>query len=93
MKKFQNTVQRLICKLSAKDSDSKHNFPVNENLVKRYTKSELARLYNRPLNTVMRWIHSDEELMQELHKSGYKKSQKELKKEQVRIIFEYLGEP
>ena len=97
MKKYQTLVQRFIGKLSKGDeiSEPKPN-PLAlkfEKYIKRYTKSELAALYNRPVNTLMRWINSDEELICELKSSGYHKYQKEFKREQVRIIFRHLGEP
>ena len=94
---FQKAVQKFIGKSSAKDkpvsTEPMGMFPINEELVKRYTKSELAVLYKRPVNTLMRWINADNELLQELYQTGYKRFQKEFKKEQVRIIFRHLGEP
>lgn len=61
--------------------------------VKRYTKSELAGLYNRSVSTVMIWMNDHPELIQLLKETGYKKSQKVFKKAQVQLIFEHLGEP
>lgn len=97
MNVFRKAVQKLIGKSSKRvkpllEQDESF-FSINENLVKRYTKSELAALYNRPVNTLMRWIYKDDELMQALAQTGYDRFQKEFKKEQVRIIFRHLGEP
>ena len=97
MKLLQKIVQNFTDKSYKKDKldieNIPYSFPVNEKLIKRYTKSELALLYNRPVNTLMRWINTDEDLIQELKRTGYNRFQKELKKEQVRIIFKHLGEP
>lgn len=103
MKKLLNTVQRLIRRLFRRDNLLKIQFvnrPVEvkpdsyfETPVKRYTKSELARLYNRKVETLMSWINDNPELIQSLKASGYKKSHKEFRKEHVRLIFTYLGEP
>lgn len=98
MKILQKAVQKLIEKLSPRDNHpiqlfTENHLPINENLVKRYTKSELAALYKRPTNTLMRWINKDTDLKEELSASGYNRYQKEFKKEQVRIIFKHLGEP
>ena len=97
MKRLQITVQRFIKRLFKKDKLIKFEPDFfgerYENHVKRYTKSELASLYQRPVNTLMRWIHGDIDLMCELKTNGYNKYQKEFKKEQVRIIFKHLGEP
>jgi len=64
-----------------------------ETPVKRYTKSELAMLYKRTVPTLMNWINDNPELIEALSRLGYKKSQKEFRKEHVRLIFTYLGEP
>jgi hypothetical protein len=64
-----------------------------ETPIRRYTKSELALLYNRSVATLMSWINQHELLLDELKKSGYKKSLKEFRKEHVLLIFAYLGEP
>jgi len=61
--------------------------------IQRYTKSELARLYNRRVPTLMSWINNNKDLIRELEDRGYKKSSKEFKKEHVLLIFAYLGEP
>ena len=71
--------------MNLQSSGSKH--------IKRYTKSELADLYRKPVYSLMRWIKKDEELFEELLATGYNTYQKEFKKEQVQIIFKHLGEP
>lgn len=64
-----------------------------ETPVQRYTKSELAILYNRSVATLMSWINQHEILLDELKSIGYKKSLKEFRKEHILLIFAYLGEP
>ena len=84
MKILQNTVRKLIKRFSGKDKNVDFEVPdrpMNEKYIKRYSKSELAQLYKRPVITLMRWIHNDEDLMKELLTHGYKKSLKALKKE------------
>lgn len=94
---LQRAVQKLIGisskKVNPPETQNDTSFLINESLVKRYTKSELASLYNRQVSTLMRWIYQDDELTEALHQTGYKRFQKEFKKEQVRIIFKHLGEP
>lgn len=103
MKKSLNTVQRLIRRLFRKDNPLRIHYvnrPVEvkpdsyfETPVKRYTKSELAGLYNRKVETLMSWINDNPELIGALKAQGYKKYHKEFRKEHVRLIFTYLGEP
>jgi len=63
------------------------------------SKSELAMAYAPNLtvqgavNRLMDWIHHNPELTESLLRTGYRKSQKLLTSLQVRIIFDYLGEP
>ena len=45
------------------------------------------------VNRLMDWIHHNPELTESLLRTGYRKSQKLLTSLQVRIIFDYLGEP
>jgi len=91
MKTLQNTVQKFMKEFFHKKNSEKNM--INTVEPKRYTKSQLAALYNRPVKTLMRWIHDDKELMEELKELGYNHYQKEFKKEQIRIIFDYIGEP
>jgi hypothetical protein len=96
-------VQKFIRKLFRRDNPiivRQVNFPIEvkpdsyfETPVKRYTKSELARLYNRKVETLMSWINDNPDLIGALKASGYKKSHKEFRKEHVRLIFTFLGEP
>lgn len=90
---MRKLIGKLFRKVKLIQEHNEPGFPINENLVKRYTKSELASLYNRPVNTLMRWINKDYELTEALRQTGYNRFQKEFKKEQVRIIFKHLGEP
>lgn len=96
MRKLQLNVRNYIDKLFKKDDPIKEQMKPNSSenpYVRRYTKSELAHLYKKPVYSLMRWIKQDEELFEELKATGYKTHQKEFKKEQVRIIFYHLGEP
>jgi hypothetical protein len=103
MKKLLNTVQEFIKKLFKRDNPVRYqhvSFPIEvkpdsyfETPIKRYTKSELAGLYNRKVETLMSWINDNPELIGALKALSYKKSHKEFRKEHVRLIFTYLGEP
>ena len=63
------------------------------------SKMELAMLYAPNLtpqgavNRLIDWIRHNPELTESLLRTGYRKSQKLLTSLQVRIIFDYLGEP
>ena len=70
MKTLQNTVQKFTKGFFHKKNNEKNMTNTVE--PKRYTKSQLAALYNRPVKTLMRWIHSDKELMEELKELGYR---------------------
>ena len=67
--------------------------------VRPMSKMELAMLYAPTLtpqgavNRLMEWIRHNPELTESLLRTGYRKSQKLLTSLQVRIIFDYLGEP
>ena len=109
MIKLQNTVQRYIRKLFKRDRARIINLYPYRNIlsqkelqeiakrskipIERYTKSELARMYKRTVQTFMKWVRDNKLLMQELKRTGYKSSLKEFTKEQVLLIFAYLGEP
>lgn len=62
-------------------------------------KKELAALYapglkpKSALNRLNAWLRYSPELMQELAAADYYATQKLLTARQVKIIFEYLGEP
>ena len=67
--------------------------------IQPYSKQELARAYapnlsmSAALNRLAQWIRGNVELMDHLLRSGYKIRQKVFTCYQVRLIFEYLGEP
>ena len=67
--------------------------------VRPMSKSELAMSYAPHLtpqgavNRLMDWIHHNPELHDMLLRSGYRKVQKLFTSYQVRLIFDYLGEP
>ena len=67
--------------------------------IKRYTKKELALLYfpNSSPETarrhLIRWIMRNSKLMEELYAANYSLSDQYLTKEQVEIIFRYIGPP
>ena len=106
MKELQNTVLKYINGLFKKDNSKGKAIQTRllptelesyarqvSTPIQRYTKSELARLYNRRVPTLMSWINNNKDLIRELEGRGYKKSSKESKKEHVLLIFAYLGEP
>jgi hypothetical protein len=63
------------------------------------TKTEMAMLYFPGLHILsarkkfMRWLMNCPDLMEELYASGYCHTQKLFNVRQVKLIFEYLGEP
>lgn len=67
--------------------------------IRAYAKSELARAYNpqiaphSALNKLGRWIKYNRRLYAELLDTGYTDKQQGFTPRQVRLIFEYLGEP
>ena len=67
--------------------------------IKRYTKKELALLYfpnSSPVTArkhLIRWIMRNSRLMEELYAANYSLSDQYLTKEQVEIIFRYIGPP
>ncbi len=67
--------------------------------IRPMSKSEIAMAYAPALtqqaavNRLMTWIHHNAELTDMLERSGYRKQQKLLTSYQVRLIFDYLGEP
>ena len=67
--------------------------------VRSYTKKELARLYAPGLTTkaagnrLAYWLSYCKPLWEKLQEAGYRPLQRNLTPEQVRLIFEYLGEP
>ena len=67
--------------------------------IRSYSKSELAQAYApdiTPRSAVQRlvsWLEFNEELMDALLATGYKKKQRILTVKQVKLIFDYLGNP
>ena len=67
--------------------------------VRPMSKSEIAMAYapnltqQAAVNRLMTWIHYNPELTETLQRSGYRKQQKLFTSYQVRLIFDYLGEP
>ena len=67
--------------------------------IKRYTKKELALLYfpnSSPATArrhLIRWIMRNSRLMEDLYAANYSLSDQYLTKEQVEIIFRYIGPP
>lgn len=63
------------------------------------SKSELAMMYlpglspHSAVNRLMIWIEKNSELMSELINLGYKKTQKQFNRDQLKAIFRYLDEP
>lgn len=106
MRKLRLYVQRLI-KTSLKPDEvkiepvvqflsTKELLEIKSTLdtpIKRYSKSDLAFMYKRNIQTFMKWIRNNKALFCELKKKGYQSSQKDFSKEQVLLIFAYLGEP
>ena len=67
--------------------------------VKRYTKKELSLLYF-PHSTpetarrhLIRWIMCNPKLVEELYAANYRPTTQYLTKEQVKLIFRYIGPP
>ena len=83
-----------MTKETTKDTQAESSFPIRP-----MSKSELATAYAPNLtpqgavNRLMDWIHHNPELTDMLVRSGYRKSQKLFTSLQVRIIYDYLGEP
>ncbi|MBR0201771.1 MAG: DUF4248 domain-containing protein [Bacteroidaceae bacterium] len=72
---------------------------IREWTVKPMSKAEIAAAYapylttHAAVNRMMEWIRRNTELTDLLNRSGYRKTQKLFTSYQVRLIFEYLGEP
>ena len=69
------------------------------NLVHAYAKADLAMKYNPQLSPITamqllrRWIAYNKDLTHELQAIGYVKSRHYFTPLEVRLIFQYLGEP
>lgn len=68
-------------------------------IIKPLSKTELAWQYSpdspqvTALNRLGRWIKGDHELLTALKEAGYQERQRLLTARQVKIIYEYLGNP
>ena len=67
--------------------------------IQSYSKKEIALAYapnlsmSAALNRLSTWIAQNDELREALVRSGYTKYQRIFTAYQVRLIFEFLGEP
>ena len=68
--------------------------------VRAYGKSELAWLYfptansaHTAVNHLMAWVRRNPDLVNGLHKLGYRNSAKFFTPKEVALIIDYLGEP
>lgn len=86
------------------DNNRKNTLPMQEVCgesftIRAYTKKELALMYfpdshpHTAVNHLMAWIKQCPELWKEFEKMGYNLNSKSFTPRQVRLIFEYLGEP
>ena len=70
--------------------------PVN---IQSMSKGEVAALFSpgvtagAALNRLRRWIYGDPELLEALHRAGYRDGQRIYTPRQVSILFDYLVEP
>ena len=86
-----------FCPSTAKPKKTTTNMEHTE--IKRYTKKELALLYfpnSSPATArrhLIRWIMRNSRLMEDLYAANYSLSDQYLTKEQVEIIFRYIGPP
>ena len=87
----------MVCEALAKPQTTTMNMEHTE--IKRYTKKELGMLYfpdSSPITArkhLIRWIMRNPKLMEELYAANYSLSDQYLTKEQVEIIFRYIGPP
>lgn len=67
--------------------------------IQSYSKGELSQMYapnltpQSALNRLNEWLKKNTQLMEALTATGYYKTQRVFTTKQVRLIFEYLGEP
>ena len=67
--------------------------------LRAYGKAELAHLYSSgasrasALRLLNKYIHATDGLLDALHRTGYTRGSRHFTRYQVRLIFEYLGEP
>jgi len=61
--------------------------------IQRYTKTQLALMYEVHYNTLRNWICENYELLDKLAKIDYQHTRKFFRKCEVKLIFRHLGEP
>lgn len=67
--------------------------------IKSYSKKELALAYapeltiTSALRRLRQWINDDHPLLEALTQAGYRPEQRVLTVKQVKILFEFIGEP
>ena len=67
--------------------------------VRSYTKGELAMLYSprakseSAIRMLNRYLHRCYGLLDELYRLGYRASNRRFTRQQVAVVFNYLGEP
>ena len=87
----------MVCEALAKPNKTTMNMEHTE--IKRYTKKELALLYfpdSSPETAnkhLMRWIKRNKPLMQKLEAINYRPNERWFTKQEVEIIFRYIGPP
>lgn len=68
-------------------------------IIRSYTKKELALMYfpdampRTAVNHLMTWIYQATDLMEELERTGYRKTSKWFNPRQVELIVNDFGEP
>ena len=72
---------------------------MEHNILRAYGKAELAQLYSpgasraSALRLLNKYLHQTEGLLPALQRTGYTRGSRHFPRYQVRLIFEYLGEP
>ena len=67
--------------------------------LRAYGKAELAQLYSpaasraSALRLLNKYLHATDGLLEALQRTGYTRGSRHFTRYQVRLIFEYLGEP
>ena len=74
-------------------------FENNKKVPPFISKSELSMMYlagfapHSAVNRFMLWLEKNADLMSELIHLGYRKTQKQFNRDQIKVIFQYLDEP
>ena len=100
-KYFDSLCIMLSYKLTLSETNIGNSMIVDEEkfVIKAYLKADLARLYspNLPAGYAMcklrSWIRRNKELHAHMYEGGEGKGDHSYTRRQVRLIFEYLGEP